>query len=56
MPTSTYEQIMSILQKEEEICSKIITGDWNAVLGERKQGRVVGKYGLVKRNESLVVS
>ena len=60
MPTSAseeeevdkvYEQIEELMVNESSKNNLIIMGDWNAVIGEGKDGRVVGAYGLGTRNE-----
>ena len=53
MPTSAseedevdkvYEQIEELMVNESSKNNLIIMGDWNAVIGEGKDGRVVGAY------------
>jgi len=59
MPTSShdeeevemvYDQMEAILAKRKGNEYLIILGDWNASVGEGKEGSVVGEYGLGKRN------
>lgn len=59
MPTSDYddediermyESVEKALENEENCC-KIVMGDWNAVVGEGREGAEVGNFGLGKRNE-----
>ncbi|CAF1140811.1 unnamed protein product [Didymodactylos carnosus] len=60
MPTSAgddeevdkvYEQIDELVAIEKASDYLIITGDWNAVIGEGVDGKEVGNFGLGKRNE-----
>ncbi len=60
MPTSDYdeEEVDMMYDRLEEILNKqkgtnhvVLMGDWNAVIGEGKDGSWVGNYGLGKRNE-----
>ena len=46
-----YEQIEEMIKKEKATDQVIIMGDWNAVVGERREGDEIGDYGLGKRNE-----
>jgi exonuclease III len=59
MPTSSYteEEIEEVYEQVEEVLGQvkgkenlIIMGDWNTVVGEAKEGRSVGNFGLGKRN------
>src|SRR6476469_9680538 len=52
-----YDQLEEILGKQKGTDNVIVMGDFNAAVGEGKEDRVVGKYGLGKRNdkgESLI--
>ena len=60
IPTSTYEddEVERVYEEIEDVLNgvkgtdnMILMGDWNAVVGEGKDGNIVGKYGLDKRNE-----
>jgi len=46
-----YEQIEELIQKEKATDQVIILGDWNAVVGEGRDGNEIGEFGLGKRNE-----
>lgn len=57
MPISDYEDVEAIYDQMEELIGSgrgneyiVIMGDWNAVVGEGKDGNVVGGYGLGRRN------
>lgn len=60
MPTSNhqdeeieecYNKIQEVIDKEKRGACTVVMGDWNAVVGEGAEGKVVGKYGLGVRNE-----
>jgi len=60
MPTSShkdeeieemYEQISEVIEMAKEKDNLIILGDWNAVVGERTEPGVIGKFGLGIRNQ-----
>ena len=44
-----YDQLEEILGKQKGTDNVIVMGDFNAVVGEGKEDRVVGKFGLRKR-------
>ena len=46
-----YDQLEEILGKQKGTDNVIVMGDFNAVVGEGKEDRVVGKFGLGKRND-----
>ena len=46
-----YEQIEEMVKKEKATDQAKILGDCNAVVGEGKDGKEVGEFGLGKRNE-----
>src|SRR5678815_2678839 len=46
-----YEQIQNIIDKQKENLNLVLMGDFNASVGEGSDEKVVGKYGLGKRNE-----
>ena len=46
-----YEQIEELIKKEKATDQVIIMGDWNAVVGEGREEKEVGEFGLGKRNE-----
>jgi exonuclease III len=48
-----YEQIEDLTKKEKATDQvwEIIMGDWNAVVGEGREEKEVGEFGLGKRNE-----
>ena len=54
MPTSIYEndEVEHVYEEEGEVFkgtdNLILMVDWNAVVGEEKEGNIVGKYGLGK--------
>src|SRR6476469_6250803 len=43
-----YDQLEEILGKQKGTDNVIVMGDFNAVIGEGKEDRVVGKFGLGK--------
>ena len=45
-----YDKLEKILDEESKGCCTIIMGDWNASVGDQSEGKIVGKYGLGKRN------
>src|SRR6476661_4578261 len=46
-----YDQLEEILGKQKGTDNVIVMGDFNAVVGEGKEDRVVGKFGLGKIND-----
>jgi endonuclease/exonuclease/phosphatase family metal-dependent hydrolase len=46
-----YEQIEELLKGEKATDQVIVMGDWNAVVGEGREGNVIGEFGLGRRNE-----
>ena len=46
-----YEQIEELMEKEKATDQVIVMGDWNAVIGEGRDAREVGEFGLGKRND-----
>src|SRR6476619_53446 len=46
-----YDQLKEILGKQIGTDSVIVMGDFNTVVGEGKEDRVVEKFGLGKRND-----
>src|SRR6478736_1080161 len=46
-----YDQLEEILGKQKGTDNVIVMGDFNAVVAEGKEDRVVGKFGLGKRND-----
>ena len=60
MPTSAHEddEVDEIYDRIEELIAKdkgkdyvVIMGDWNAVVGEGREGKEIGEHGLGTRNE-----
>lgn len=60
MPTSShkdkkieelYKQISEVIEMAKEKDNLIILSDWNAIVGERTEPRVTGKFGLRTRNQ-----
>ena len=45
------EQIENLVKKEKATDQTIIMGDWNAVVGEGRDGNELSEYGLGQRNE-----
>src|SRR6478609_3310459 len=48
-----YNQLEEILGKQKGTDNVIVMGDFNAVVGEGKEDRVVGKFGLGERNDRV---
>lgn len=46
-----YDKIENIIEKESRNACVLVMGDWNAVVGEGKDGMEVGNFGLGVRNE-----
>ena len=46
-----YEQLEELIERQKGSDNVIIMGDWNAVVGEGKDGNEVGLYGLGQRND-----
>lgn len=46
-----YEQIENLIDQQKGNTNVIVMGDFNAVVGEGSDDKVIGKYGLGKRNE-----
>ena len=46
-----YKKIERIINEQKGNKNVIVMGDFNASVGERKDERVIGKYGLCERNE-----
>src|SRR5437867_6402342 len=46
-----YEQIERIISKQKRNTNVIVMGDFNAIVGEGSDEKVIGKYGLGKRND-----
>src|SRR5215471_11724490 len=46
-----YEKLEELLDNQKRTDSVVILGDWNAVIGEGKEEKVVGRFGVGKRNE-----
>ena len=46
-----YEQIKDIIRRQRGDANVIVMGDFNARVGEGSDGKVIGKYGLEKRND-----
>src|SRR6516225_7306849 len=45
-----YNKLEDLLEKQKGRDNVVILGDWNAVVGEEKEDKEVGKFGLGKRN------
>ena len=59
MPTSSYsdeeveevyEQVEEVIQRTKRGACQIVMGDWNSQVGEGREGKTIGDYGLGKRN------
>src|SRR6476661_696398 len=48
-----YDQLDEILGKQKGTDNVIVMGDFNAVVGEGKEDRVVGKFGLRKETTEV---
>ena len=46
-----YDKIEELIEEEKGSSNLVVMGDWNAVVGEGKEGKVIGKFGLGVRNE-----
>ena len=46
-----YEEIEDLMRKEKATDQVIIMEDWNAVVGEGREGNAVGEFGLGNRND-----
>ena len=46
-----YDQIEELIKRQKGTENLLIMGDWNAVVGEGKDGDEVGPFGLGKRND-----
>lgn len=46
-----YEQLEELIENLKGNDNLIVMGDWNASVGEGREGAVVGEYGLGRRNE-----
>ena len=46
-----YEEIEGVMGKEKGADNLIVMGDWNAVVGEGRDDKEVGEFGLGVRNE-----
>ena len=46
-----YDQIEDIIRGQKGNTNVIVIGDFNARVGEGSDGKVIGKYGLGKRND-----
>jgi exonuclease III len=46
-----YEQLEEILAKQKGSDNIVMMGDWNAVVGEGREGMEVGEFGLGNRND-----
>ena len=47
-----YERLEGMLDRTKGTDYVVIMGDWNAVVGEKAEGKFIEKYGLGKRNNS----
>ena len=46
-----YEKIEKLINEEKGKTNIVIMGDWNAIVGEGKEGKTVGVFGLGTRNQ-----